>query len=215
MDELIGDDEDEEVKFERLTDYLSDDGKVLTLYVNDPISKDSLNNCIDAIMLANMHRGNTKAAYGKLTHINIFVRSEGGCLTATCQLLSAIDISKVPVRTIGWGECCSGGIIILMAGHERLVSEHAMLMSHYASFTLGFATTHVADRSKEDMSKTISEIMNRFYMKYTKKPLSFIKRHLIKANKDDVYLTADKAIACGVADGLFTDYEQLLLPPKI
>ena len=59
------------------------------------------------------------------------------------------------------------------------------------------------------MMKNVENLMYNLYSHYTKKPIAYVKRHLMKSSKDDVYMLAVDVIKHNIADGLFTDYNQL------
>lgn len=220
-------DEQEQIQVEqhhKLSQFFSPCGKYLTIHVNGDVMQNSLNEAIDSIILANTFWKGDPAddaaaesvdLYSKLTHINLFVSSQGGDLGECFRLLTAIDSSNIPVRTIGWGECASAGLMILMAGHERYISQTTLIMSHYASFvTTGTNVTHAMDRSQQAMALTVSKMMQDLYVKYTGKSLAYVKKHLLRSNRDDVYLTPTEAIRHGIVDTPFTSFENLALPVK-
>lgn len=209
-----GEEQPAQEEVHKLSNFFSPCGTFLTMHVDGPVTDTSLNLVIDNIVLANTHVGTKgESGFEKVKHINIFVSSEGGDLGACCRLLTAMDASAIPIRTIGWGEAASAGLMILMGGHERLISNNTLLMSHYASFIQsGIHQTHTMDRSQTNMASTIATLMNEIYARYTGKQMAYIKKHLLK-NRDDVYLTPTQAIRHGVVDGLFTGFKDLNKAP--
>lgn len=192
-----------------LVPFISEDGKSLTMYIDGEIESKNLNPIINNIVVANMQQG-TDGDMAGIEVINIFICSPGGDLTATSQLLTAMDASLLKVRTIGWGSCASAALIILMAGHERFVSPHLILMSHNASTTMGGAAIlHAQDTSIQNMNRAINSLMHNFYLNYTGKNLQYIKKHLLKTSKDDMYFTSAEAIKHGFADEIFSSFTQL------
>src|SRR5437763_338647 len=65
--------------------------------------------------------------------INLMINSEGGDLTAAFALITVMEASVIPIRTIAIGECASAGLVILMAGHQRVITPTASVMSHQLS----------------------------------------------------------------------------------
>jgi ATP-dependent protease ClpP protease subunit len=208
----------EENTKEKFTPMLSPDGTYLNLYIQGAVTDDSIIPIIDAINTANVKLADQTDHENELVnlqHINLFICSQGGNLNSTSQLLTAMDCSKIPIRTIGWGECMSAGGIILMAGHERLVSPNLTVMVHNASLvTLSGTQQHVSDKSTVNMFKATEKLMHYFYLKYTGKTLKYIKQHLMKSSRDDVYFLGEEAIKHCIADAVYSTFNQLTQTPN-
>ena len=205
----------------QLSSFFSPDRTYLTMHINGDICEETLNPVIDNIILANMHTGNQVSeedatGYENIGHINLFINSPGGDMTPTLQLLTAIDSSKIPVRVIAWADCASAAFMILMAGHERLVSPHTILMSHNVSVMIGGEKMkiHTEDKSFALMNQAMSERAFELYRNYLGKDRAWIKRNLLRTDKQDVYLTAERAIEWGIADHYFTDFDILKSVPE-
>lgn len=206
----------------QLSSFFSPDRTYMTMHINGDIGEETLNPVIDNIILANMHAGNQTSeedatGYENLQYINLFINSGGGDMTPTLQLLSAIDSSSIPIRTIAWADCASAAFMILMSGHERLVSPHTVLMSHNVSVIVGGEKMkiHTEDKSFAMMNQAMSERAFEIYKNYLGKDRAWIKRNLLRTDKQDVYLTAERAIEWGIADGYFTSFDMIKEAPTV
>ena len=205
----------------KLITSLSKDGKILTLHLNGDVCDKEMNDLINAVQMANAYSGTGEftqdepSGYEYVEQINLFISSRGGSLKPMNQLLTAIDTSRIPVRTIGWGELASAAVVLMMAGHERLVSEHAMFMTHNASCANPMMS-HVEDRTGEHMRKVLSNHMLDLFVKYTKQDVKYIKKHLLKTDRSDSHFMGLKAIEHGIADLQYTHSGQLnvILPMR-
>ena len=204
----------------QLSSFFSPDRTYMTMHINGDIGEETLNPVIDNIILANMHAGNEVSeedatGYENLQYINLFINSGGGDMTPTLQLLSAIDSSSIPIRTIAWADCASAAFMILMAGHERLVSPHTVLMSHNVSVIVGGEKMkiHTEDKSFAMMNQAMSDRAFEIYKNYLGKDRAWIKRNLLRTDKQDVYLTAERAIEWGIADRYFTSFDMIKEAP--
>lgn len=126
-----------------------------------------------------------------LLHIN----SEGGSLYDALSLYHAIKNSPKKITTTGSGLVASAAVIILAAGHKRLISPEGWVMVHEGQSDYGTATakevrrTHAQSIRLEKQycdilathSKTDAETWNRLCEKET-------------------YLTASEVMALGLVD---------------
>ncbi len=64
--------------------------------------------------------------------ITIFICSYGGFVSEATAIYDLIKTSSVPITTIGYGYLESGGLLIYLAGHKRLLLPQARFMFHWA-----------------------------------------------------------------------------------
>lgn len=64
--------------------------------------------------------------------ITLFICSRGGYVSETTAIYDLIKTSPVPITTIGYGHLESGGLLIYLAGHKRLLLPQARFMFHWA-----------------------------------------------------------------------------------
>ncbi len=65
----------------------------------------------------------------------MWINSPGGDVSA---MFAIYDIMRMPGRnicTIGFGEVASAAVLLLAAGHKRMVTENVVVMSHEPSFS--------------------------------------------------------------------------------
>jgi len=79
-------------------------------------------------------RGWTKAGFRYLDltpgPITLYINTPGGDEAGMFMLYDLIRTAKNLVVTVGMGEVCSAGVLLLAAGDRRLVTENCVLMSH-------------------------------------------------------------------------------------
>lgn len=86
---------------------------------------------IDDKQLANFH-ATLLDFFKKQDPITLFICSHGGCTSETTAIYDLIKTSPVPITTVGYGYLESGGLIIYLAGHKRLLLPQARFMFHWA-----------------------------------------------------------------------------------
>lgn len=133
--------------------------------------------------------------------ITIYINTDGGLLNETLSLVSAIESSKTPVYTFGLGKVCSGGFLILIAGHYRVCQKYSQIMYHQLSAgSIG---------KVNDMSERIGEfnkrqkMMDDFVLSKSKIPKLKLKE--INDKKIDWYLSPQECLKFGVVDQIYGD----------
>lgn len=128
--------------------------------------------------------------------INLFLSSPGGNVTAAFSLISFMEASDIPVRTIALGECGSAAFLILMKGHQRVSTPYCSLLSHQFSSAL--------EASYGNMKSTMQEYNNfhdkicDLYVSATGSTRGEVEKHLLR--DVDVWLTPEEALKFGVVD---------------
>lgn len=129
--------------------------------------------------------------------INVLINSGGGSVADALSLITVMEASEIPIRTIALGECGSAALMILMAGQQRVVTRYSSLLSHQ------FWTTGV-DGSYSDLRATMVEFNNyhekivSFYEENTGLDRDTINTYLLKDT--DTWLTPFEAIDYNIAD---------------
>lgn len=62
--------------------------------------------------------------------VTIWLNTPGGDENSMFTFHDIVRASMCHVRVIGVGQVCSAGVLMLACGHERLVTENCVLMSH-------------------------------------------------------------------------------------
>jgi ATP-dependent Clp protease protease subunit len=159
-------------------------------FLTGEIDEDNINTCIKWITYENFDpRPRT---------LTLYINSTGGSLYDAFALIDIMKNSKHPIRTIAIGSAMSAAFLIFASGTdgERYVAKNTSLMCHQF--------TESMDNKYHDLKATMKEndICNEKMVAILKDATglapSVIKKKLLPPS--DVYLTAEEAIALGVAD---------------
>lgn len=130
--------------------------------------------------------------------VNLFINSPGGDLNAAWQMCDIMDFIETPVHTIGIGQVCSAGLLMLMNGHpgERRVTDRTSIMSHIYSW--GSMGSHGQLMSATKEMDYIHKRMFQHYMECTGLEKKVIEEELLSDN--DRWLTATQAKKYNLVD---------------
>jgi ATP-dependent Clp protease protease subunit len=140
--------------------------------------------------------------------ILFYINSPGGSVTAGLAIYDTMQFIKCDVSTIVLGQACSMGSFLAQAGApgKRIVLPEARTMIHrVSSGTPGTrGSVHVQDLQFEDAKRSFEESV-----RINKRLTELYARHntagktyeeLYEAMKFDTFLSADEAVAYGLAD---------------
>jgi len=140
--------------------------------------------------------------------ISLYINSPGGSVTAGLAIYDTIQFIKPDVTTIVLGQACSMGSFLAQAGAagKRLVLPQSRTMIHrVSSGTRGTSgSVHVQELEFEDArrhleeSKKINERLTQLYVKHNTAGKTY--EEFYEAMKFDTFLSADEAVAYGLAD---------------
>ena len=130
--------------------------------------------------------------------INFYINSPGGAVTSGLAIYDTMQFIKSPVSTIVIGQACSMGSLLAMAGEpgKRNILPNARTMIHQPSGGAGGQATDMEIQVKEIIK--IKENLTRLYQEHNTANKSYDE--LAKAMERDNYLSADEAVAFGLAD---------------
>ena len=144
--------------------------------------------------------------------ILFYINSPGGSVTAGLAIYDTVQFIKCDVSTIVLGQACSMGSFLAQAGApgKRIVLPEARTMIHrVSSGTPGTrGSVHVQDLQFEDAKRSFEESV-----RINKRLTELYARHntagktydeLYEAMKFDTFLSADEAVAYGLADEVIT-----------
>ena len=144
--------------------------------------------------------------------ILLYINSGGGEVTAGLAIYDTMQFIKCDVSTIVLGQACSMGSFLAQAGApgKRIVLPEARTMIHrVSSGTPGTrGSVHVQDLQFEDAKRSFEESV-----RINKRLTELYARHntagktyeeLYEAMKFDTFLSADEAVAYGLADEVIT-----------
>lgn len=140
--------------------------------------------------------------------ITMFINSPGGLVTAGLAIYDTMQFIKPDVSTYVMGQAASMGSLLAQAGApgKRFVLPNSRTMIHRVSSgtpsTRG--SVHVQELEFEDArrtfeeSKRLNERLTQLYVKHNSAGKSYDE--LFQTMKFDTYLSAEEAVAMGVAD---------------
>ena len=144
--------------------------------------------------------------------ILFYINSPGGGVTAGLAIYDTMQFIKPDVSTIVLGQACSMGSFLANAGApgKRLVLPESRTMIHrVSSGTPGTrGSVHVQELQFEDAKRTfdesvrINQRLTELYVKHNTAGKSYDE--LFEAMKFDTFLSAEEAVAYGLADQVVT-----------
>ena len=134
--------------------------------------------------------------------INFYINSPGGTVTSGLAIYDTMQFIKSPVSTIVIGQACSMGSFLAMAGEpgKRFILPNARTMIHQPSGGAGGQATDMEIQVKEIIK--IKENLTKIYEKHNTAKKTY--EQLRDAMDRDNYLSADEAVAFGLADKVVT-----------
>ena len=140
--------------------------------------------------------------------ISLYINSPGGSVTAGLAIYDTMQFIKCPVQTMVMGQAASMGSFLAQAGEpgKRFVLPESRTMIHrVSSGTRGTSgSVHVQELEFEDArrhfeeSKRLNNRLTELYVKHNSKGKEF--EELFETMKFDTFLSAEEAVANGLAD---------------
>ena len=144
--------------------------------------------------------------------ILFYINSPGGSVTAGLAIYDTMQFIKCDVSTIVLGQACSMGSFLAQAGAKgkRIVLPEARTMIHrVSSGTPGTrGSVHVQELQFEDAKRSFDESMRinqrltELYVRHNTAGKTY--EDLFETMKFDTFLSADEAVAYGLADEVIT-----------
>jgi len=136
--------------------------------------------------------------------ITIIMDNCGGDIHSGMAIYDRIKLSPCHITIKVFGEASSMGSIILQAADKRLMSQNSIQIIHYGAFSVG-GEAKSAYRFVDEF-KRIDKFMEKLYMEKIRKkdPLYKLSR-LQRLLSHDSYLTAEKSVDLGLADGIIKE----------
>ena len=139
--------------------------------------------------------------------ILFYINSPGGVVTAGMAMYDTMNFIKCDVSTIVMGQACSMGSLLANAGApgKRLILPNARHMIHQPSGGAGGQATDMEIQVNEiiKMKKNLTQI----YVKHNSAGKTFDE--LTAAMERDNFMTAEEAVAYGLADKIITSRNQV------
>jgi len=144
--------------------------------------------------------------------ILFYVNSPGGSVTAGLAIYDTMQFIKCDISTIVLGQACSMGSFLAQAGTpgKRLVLPESRTMIHrVSSGTPGTrGSVHVQDLQFEDAKRSFEESvrinkrLTELYVRHNTANKTY--EELYEVMKFDTFLSAEEAVAYGLADQVVT-----------
>lgn len=155
----------------------------------EDISLQSCKSTIEWIVEANF-------AEEKPESLNLMICSPGGDLHAAFALIDVMKGSKIPVNTIGLGEIASAGLLIFLAGSNRILTPNTAILSHQYSWG-AFGKEHELFATIKEFDLTTKRMIAH-YKKNTKLNETEIRDVLLPPH--DVWISPKDALKYGICD---------------
>jgi ATP-dependent Clp protease protease subunit len=135
--------------------------------------------------------------------ITIYINSPGGLVTAGMAIYDTMQYIKCDIQTIVMGQACSMGSLLASAGTKgkRLILPHARHMIHQPLGGASGQATDVQIQANELLRW--KDELTRVYEKHTGQPLEKLQADMERDN----FMTAEQAVAYGLADRVVTSRE--------
>lgn len=144
--------------------------------------------------------------------ITMFINSPGGLVTAGLAIYDTMQFIKPDVSTVVMGQACSMGSMLAQAGAagKRFVLPESRTMIHrVSSGTPGTrGSVHVQELQFEDAKRSFEESqrlnkrLTELYVKHNSAGKKYAE--MFESMKFDTFLSADEAVAYGLADKVIT-----------
>lgn len=144
--------------------------------------------------------------------IHLYINSPGGAVTAGLSIYDVMQFIKPDVATYVMGQACSMGSFLAQAGakDKRFVLPESRTMIHrVSSGTPGTSgSIHVQELEFEDAkrayeeSQRVNKRLTELYVRHNTAGKSYDE--LFATMKFDTFLSADEAVAYGLADKVVT-----------
>jgi len=144
--------------------------------------------------------------------IHLYINSPGGAVTAGLSIYDVMQFIKPDVATYVMGQACSMGSFLSQAGAKgkRYVLPESRTMIHrVSSGTRGTSgSIHIQDLQFEDAKRSFEESvrvnkrLTELYVRHNTAGKDY--EELFNTMKFDTFLSADEAVAYGLADKVVT-----------
>lgn len=129
--------------------------------------------------------------------ITIYINSPGGQVTSGLALYDVMQAVKCPIRTVCIGMAASMGAVLFIAGDQRDMLPHAMVMIHDPLVQSCAGSALKLKQISEDLMRT-REITGEIIAKHTGKTIE----EIYEKTAVDSYFYAEEAVEFGLADNI-------------
>lgn len=137
--------------------------------------------------------------------LTLFLNTPGGECSSGYAIINTMEMSHLPISTVGIGEVCSMGVSILASGTKglRYATENTVVMSH--QYSGGFGGKHhelIASRVIQDR---LHDMFAAHYKRHTTMSEAQIKDILM--GPSDKYLTPQECVKYGIIDHIKSPWQ--------
>lgn len=127
--------------------------------------------------------------------IHIFVNSYGGLTDSTFMLVNTIVHSETPIYTYNLGKVASGGTLVFVSGHKRIMADNAITHFHYSiKSTYGYGNDIEASKKELDL---IDSATTELFSETTFLNVNDLKK--MKSENKDFYFSFDECLEMDIA----------------
>lgn len=145
--------------------------------------------------------------------IKLYINSPGGSVTAGLAIYDTMQFVKCPVHTMVMGQAASMGSFLAQAGaagHRYVLPESRTMIHRVSSGTRGTSgSVHVQELEFEDTrrhfeeSKRLNRRLTELYVRHNTAGKTY--EELFETMKFDTFLSAEEAVASGLADKIVSN----------
>lgn len=145
--------------------------------------------------------------------IKLYINSPGGSVTAGLAIYDTMQFVKCPVHTMVMGQAASMGSFLAQAGaagHRYVLPESRTMIHRVSSGTRGTSgSVHVQELEFEDArrhfeeSKRLNQRLTELYVRHNTAGKTY--EELFETMKFDTFLSAEEAVASGLADKIVSN----------
>lgn len=132
--------------------------------------------------------------------ICLYINSVGGALDEGFALVDAVEASKTPIYTVGFGKCASMAFLLLIAGHKRYALPRTTLLLHDGSTGILDSTGKVLDYA-DFLKRLKKEVIRPHVLKHSKMKAKEYDQRV----REEFYMLPADAIKYGFIDEIITD----------
>ena len=142
--------------------------------------------------------------------IKLYINSPGGSVTSGLAIYDTMQFVKTPVHTMVMGQAASMGSFLAQAGaagHRYVLPESRTMIHRVSSGTRGTSgSVHVQELQMEDAirsfeeGKRLNKRLTELYVKHNSAGKQYDE--LFETMKYDTFLSAEEAVANGLADSV-------------
>jgi len=156
----------------------------------DDVDHETVKPVIEWILVEN------HAVKKKKKELLLMVCSSGGELEAAFALIDVMRSSTIPIKTVGLGQIASSGLMIFLAGKQRILTPNTSILSH--QYTWGSEGKHHELWAVTKEFNLVHERMLNHYRLATGLNDNVIKEKLLPPQ--DMYLSAEEAVQLRICD---------------